>query len=94
MHDSITEMHADRMTADDMSHAVAAGLRSAISDPAFWDAAVYAMQARAKTEAGGWLLGGLKAFASKVAWVALIAGAIYLVGGWTAVIAAWKASHQ
>lgn len=94
MHDSITEMHADRMTADDMSRAVAAGLRTAISDPAFWDAAVYAMQSRAKSEAGGWLLGGLRTLASRLAWIALVIGGVYLVGGWGAVVAAWKAAHQ
>lgn len=92
--DNVTALHADKLTADDLSHAVAAGLKQAISDPQFWDAAVYAMQNRAKAEAGGWLLGGIKVLTSRLAWIALIAGGIYLMGGWSAVVAAWKASHQ
>ena len=91
--DNVTALHADKLTAEDLSHAVAAGLKQAISDPQFWDSAVYAMQGRAKEQAGGWLLGGLRAMLSKLAWIAVIGLSVYLLGGWQAVVAVFKA-HQ
>lgn len=88
--DNVTALHADKLTAEDLSQAIAAGLKQAISDPQFWDAAVYAMQGRAKEQAGGWLLGGIRAALSKLGWLMVIGLSVYLLGGWQAVVAVFK----
>lgn len=74
-------------TADDVRQAVADGLRQAVADPAMWSAAYAAMHQHAQREAGGWLLGGLRAMVSRLAWLALAVVAIYSMGGWHGVLA-------
>ena len=51
------------------------------------------MQQHAKTEAGGWLLGGLKGLLSKVFWFALAGIVVYNAGGWSALALWFKGSH-
>jgi len=70
-----------------MSEAVAEGFRLAVSDPEVWSAAATAMQAHIQQQAGGLVLGGLRALASKLAVVALAAWAIYSLGGLSALLA-------
>jgi hypothetical protein len=82
----------DQVTKNELRDAVADGFRDAISDPAFWDAAMTAIQSRAQQEAGGWLLGGVKKFLQKVAWILVIGLGVYLVGGWAALVAFFKAN--
>jgi hypothetical protein len=86
--DIAAEARSEALTRADLEAAVAAGTRAAIhaavSDPALWSAAIEAIQARANREAGRWLFGGLRAFASKVAWFVVIGSAVYMLGGWAA----------
>lgn len=70
-----------------MADAVAEGFRRSVSDPEVWSAAATAMQAHIQQQAGGLVLGGLRALASKVAVIALAAWAIYSLGGLSALIA-------
>ena len=72
---------------------MAAGLMQAVSDPELWHAAGKAMHANARSAAGGWLFGGMKAAAMRVLWIAIAAFALYSVGGPTAVMAWFKAQH-
>lgn len=74
-----------------MQKAVADGIRAAVSDPALWSAAGAAMQQRAASTAGGWLFGGIGVALSKIGWALLFLIAIYLVGGWGALVAGLKA---
>ena len=84
------EAAAATMRPDVIKHAVADGIKTALSDPQMWAAAMGAMQHHAQTEAGGWLLGGLKAVVSRAAWLVLIGMGIYMIGGWSALAAFFK----
>jgi hypothetical protein len=90
LQDRVNEGRGEALTADDVSDAVARGIRTAVSDPSVWSAALLAMQSHAKTEAGGWLLGGIKAALSRMAWVVIIGLSVYMVGGWAALAALFK----
>lgn len=70
-----------------MAEAVAEGFRRAVSDPEVWSAAATAMQSNIRQQAGGLVLGGLRALVSKLAVVALAAWAIYSLGGLSALLA-------
>lgn len=74
-----------------MRDAVADGIRAAVSDPKLWTAAGEAMQQRAASATGGWLIGGARAAISRLGWLVFIGLGIYMVGGWGALAAAWKA---
>lgn len=74
-----------------MRAAVAEGIRDAVSDPQLWAAAIVAIQQHAKAEAGGWLFGGIRAALSRLAWVLVIGLSVYLLGGWSALVAFFKA---
>jgi hypothetical protein len=88
--DQIASIQTRTLTSEQIATAVAHGIAQAVSDPKVWSAALVAVQSRAKTEAGGWLFGGLKAVFSKIAWVLFIGMGIYLVGGWSALAAFLK----
>jgi hypothetical protein len=70
--------------------AVRDGIVAAASDPAVWAIAVESASAvihqRAKAEAGTWLFGGIKTLLSRVFWVLALGLAIYMVGGWSALV--------
>ena len=74
--------------------AVRDGIVAAASDREVWRIALETLvpiaREHAQAEAGGWMLGGLKVMASRLAWIALIGMAIYLVGGWSALVAFFK----
>lgn len=72
---------------------MAAGLMQAVSNPELWNAAGRAMHEHARSAAGGWLFGGLKAAALRASWVAALAFCLYAVGGPSAVVAWFKAQH-
>lgn len=78
------------ITAAAIEDAVAAGIRQAAADPALWAAAGAAMRAQAQSAAGGWLLGGLRAMATRAAWAVAILAGVYALGGWGAVVALLK----
>lgn len=80
----------EEITAE-MSAAVAAGIRAAVSDPEMWTAAGDAMRKRAASATGSLVLEGLRSGLRKALLIATIAGSIYAVGGWAALSAAWKA---
>lgn len=73
-----------------ITEAVAAGIRQAVSDPGMWDAAGKAMREQAQSAAGGWLIGGLRALATRAAWIVVIFAGVYALGGWGAVVALVK----
>ncbi len=73
-----------------ITEAVAAGIRQAVSDPAMWESAGKAMREQAQSAAGGWLIGGLRALATRAAWIVVIVAGVYALGGWGAVAALIK----
>lgn len=73
-----------------ITEAVAAGIRQAVSDPAMWESAGKAMREQAQSAAGGWLIGGLRALATRAAWAVVIVAAVYALGGWGAVATLFK----
>jgi hypothetical protein len=75
------------VTAQAIQSAVADGIRQAVSDPALWDAAGKAMREQAKSAAGGWLIGGVRAVLTRAAWIVAILAGVYALGGWGAVLA-------
>ncbi len=78
------------LTAETVRDAVSDGVKAAVADPAMWSAAYNAMQERAQKEAGGWVLGGIKALLSRAGWLVLAGAAIYMLGGWAGVLAFLK----
>lgn len=92
--DIVTDLRGEQLHPEDLEKAVARGIKAAVSDPEMWAAATKAMQEKAQTEAGGWLLGGLRAALSKAAWIITIGLGVYLVGGWSALAALFKSSHH
>lgn len=85
-HESLIGRDGEQLRAL-MAGAVEEGFRRAVSDPAVWTAAAGAMQNHIQQQAGGFLLGSLRALVSKLAMVALAAWAIYSLGGLSALIA-------
>jgi hypothetical protein len=85
VHESVEARQVD---VDAIRIAVRDGIVAAASDREVWklalDTLVPVARQHAQAEAGGWLLGGMKAFFSKLAWVVVIGMGIYLVGGWSA----------
>ncbi len=88
--DQIANMHGQMLTGPDIAKAVAEGLTQAVSSPEFWTAAIAAASSRAKNEAGSWLFGGIGAVLSKLGWLLVIGLGIYLIGGWSALVAFMK----
>jgi hypothetical protein len=76
--------------AQAIAAAVEMGITRAVSNPALWEAAGFAMRQQAQSAAGGWLLGGIKAAATRAAWVIAIVAGVYALGGWGAVLALLK----
>jgi hypothetical protein len=90
-HEAVESRQID---VDAIRIAVRDGIVAAASDREVWklalDTLVPVARQHAQAEAGGWLLGGIKAFLSKLAWVAVIGVGIYLLGGWSALVAFFK----
>lgn len=89
---ALRSSHAHAVTAEQLAEAVRAGLHAAAADPQLWIAVSEAIGQRARSEAGGWLFGRLRAFASRMIWFLIIGSAVYMVGGWSALAALFK-SH-
>lgn len=90
--EQVNTMSEAALTAADVRRAVADGFMDAISSDAFWPAITNGMQRQAHQRAGGWLFGGLRELFSKLAWLFVIGLGIYLVGGWTALVAFFKSA--
>lgn len=90
LRESFDDYARTRVTSDDMRKAVALGMREVLSDPAIWGGVVSGMRRAAQQEAGGWLFGGLRAFFSRLMWVALAVMVVYMLGGWSAVWVMFK----
>lgn len=74
-----------------IADAVELGIIRAVSNPQLWMSATNAIQAQAKARAGGWLFGWVGAFFSKMGLVILALVAIYTLGGFPAIVSAFKA---
>jgi len=91
--DTIAALHsAVEALPPQIGQAMQDAILRSVSDPAVWAAAGAALQRHARDQAGGWLLGGLKAIGTKVGWALVIVGGVYLIGGWTALAAMFKAA--
>lgn len=78
-----------------MATAVAEGIKNALNkDTAkmFWEAGAEMLQEQATHRAGRFVLGGLGKLARQALGIALIAGAFYVVGGWSALVTFFKAA--
>lgn len=67
--------------------AVRDGIVAAASDPDVWAVAINTLRSQMHHEAGSWLFGGVRAFFSRLMWVCLIGLGIYMLGGWSALVA-------
>jgi hypothetical protein len=68
----------------------AQGIAAAVGNPATWQAARDAMKQQARDAAGNWILGSLRFLIDKMMWAAIALLAIYTLGGWPALAAAFK----
>ena len=77
-----------------VAEGTAIGFQRAVADPATWASASAGLRKHATAEAGGWLLGGLKVLLSRAMWVLVAGMAIYMIGGWSALVSFFKAGLQ
>lgn len=82
------------MMGAQIREAVRDGISQAISDPLNWAHAVGAIHEHAQKQAGTWLFGGLRVLVSRALWVALAGLAIYMIGGWSALVAFFKTGQH
>lgn len=79
---------------DRMSHAVAAGIQSAMTEDAarqFWGAGFRELQEEAQAHTGRFVLGGLAGLMKKLGTFMVLGGMVYAIGGWTALGKLWHA---
>lgn len=79
---------------DRMSHAVAAGIQSAMTEDAarqFWAACFRALQEEAQANTGRFVLDGLIGLVKKLSTFVVLGGMVYAIGGWTALGKLWHA---
>lgn len=88
--DGSQELPPRHIVISEIRQAVAAGIREAASDPKLWSDISRAIRVQAQQEAGGWLFGGVRAAFSKVFWITFVGIGVYLLGGWSAVVALFK----
>jgi outer membrane protein TolC len=87
----VEDMRTSALTQREVRDAMAEGLMAAISREDFWPTLGAGMQAQATKQAGGWLVSGIKAALSKVFLFLLLGMLVYLVGGWSGLVALFKA---
>jgi len=78
------------LSAAAISDAVASGMKQAVSSPDFWDAGFAAMSQRTKSAAGGFLIDGMWGAVRRVSWFVMAGFAVYLAGGWSALVSLFK----
>jgi len=81
------------MTPEAVRAAVAQGLLDAIQHDEFWPALSSGMQRHVTTQAGGWLLGSVKAALSKLMLFLVLGLMVYLIGGWAGLVALFKGAQ-
>lgn len=84
---------SEHPTTEAIKEAVASGLAAALERPETWQAAMRGMRASTEKEAGRAALGLLTSAFRKILLFVLAGVAVYLAGGWSAVVALFKASH-
>lgn len=89
MHEQLAEVAAASSPAN-LQAAVASGIREAATDPELWASIMTAVRTQAQQEAGGWLLGGIKAVFNRLALLVVVGMGVYLLGGWSALVAIFK----
>lgn len=79
------------MIRDEMRTAVAEGISTALTDEQIWRTIVAAIQEAAIERTGKFVLGGLSTVLKKLGWLILGLLALYAIGGFAALKAAWVA---
>lgn len=77
-----------------MAKAVGDGIKFALTEEnarAFWIVAMSGLQKSATENTGRFVLGGLRALMRKVFLLVLLGGLAYMAGGWTLLVAVYKA---
>jgi hypothetical protein len=91
--DAMTALRGDVLAMPErIGEAIQQANMRTVSDPAFWSAAGAALRREARDQAGGFVLDGVRNTFRWVAWVMLIGMGVYLVGGWTALLALVKSA--
>lgn len=88
----VEDVRAGALTPRDVRDAMAEGLMAAISREDFWPTLGAGMQKHAAAQAGGWLLGGIKAALRRLFLFLVLGLLLYLVGGWSALVALFKST--
>lgn len=88
--EELARLEGRMLSSNAIKDAVANGMMQAVGDPAFFDAAFRAMGERTTTAAGGFILGGVRGLFSKVFWFGLAGVAVYIAGGWGALVSMFK----
>lgn len=88
--DALSASGGSPLGAAEVEMAVARGFARSVMDPATWDAMLDALGQRTEKHAGRWMLGGLRAFLSRLSWFVAAGLVVYWVGGWSALAALAK----
>jgi hypothetical protein len=88
--EELARLEGKMLSSVAVKDAVANGMTQAVGDPKFWDEAFKAMGERTTTAAGGFILGGVRGLLSKVFWFGLAGIAVYIAGGWGALVSMFK----
>lgn len=76
-----------------LAEATEAGFKRALANPETWAAASAGLREHASAQAGGWLMKRIAGAVSRAALWLLLGLVVYLTGGYTALVAFFKASH-
>lgn len=82
------------MLRDEMRVAVAEGIAAAMTDEnaeRFWTKGVEVLRRQAAVQTGQFVLDGVGTLFKKLLWISIFVIAVYSLGGWGALKAAWKA---
>lgn len=89
--DALTALRGDvQEMPDRIGKAVQEANMRTVSDPAFWAAAGTALRREARDQAGGFVWGGIISALRWAAWFLIVGVGVYLVGGWSALVALFK----
>jgi hypothetical protein len=89
--DAVTALRGDVLEMPErIGQAVQDANMRTVSDPAFWAAAGTALRREARDQTGGIVLAGARRALHWVTWITLVGVSVYLIGGWSALVALFK----
>lgn len=89
--DRLAKVEGSQLRPEDVAAAVGSGIERAFSNPGTWCGAGEGLRKAAEAQAGPWLIRTLLRWTARALLFAVAGVFIYQFGGWSALLAAWKA---